>query len=71
VKRLHEQLREAWKASGLTLVQILDLSRLEISESQLSRKLAGHSPVTTAECESIARVLGLRVEYGRDRRRAA
>jgi transcriptional regulator with XRE-family HTH domain len=54
---LHEQLRTAWEASGLSLEQLRDRAGVECSADSLSRKLRGKQPLTTREAELLALAL--------------
>lgn len=53
-RHIAQQLRDAWKASGLTLEELRDGADLDVSPDSLSRKLAGKQVLSTEEAESIA-----------------
>jgi hypothetical protein len=57
MRTITRQLRDAWQNSGTSLADLLARSNLDLSQSSLSRKLAGRSPMTTAEAEALARAL--------------
>lgn len=67
-KPLHEQLSDAWRASGLTLEHIIRLAELAMGKATLSKKLAGLTPLKTSEAEAIANVLRVRIIAGREAR---
>lgn len=54
---LADQLRGAWKRSGLTLERLRRLAALDCSADSLSRKLSGNQILTTAEAEALALAL--------------
>lgn len=65
---LREKLHAAWKASGMTLGQLLVLSGLQMTEVSLGRKLGGKQTLRIEEGESIATALGVTASVGRGRR---
>lgn len=67
-KPLHGQLNDAWRASALTLDQLITLAKLKMGKATLSKKLAGHLPLKTHEAESLAAVLRVRISTGREAR---
>jgi transcriptional regulator with XRE-family HTH domain len=67
---LREQLHTAWKESGLTLVQLLEKSGLDVTFVSLSRKLRGKQMLSADECEALARALGVELAAGKRRARA-
>lgn len=71
-KQLHEQLRDAWEESEITLAQLRalllrDRAHLDINITSLSRKLSGNQVMSTEEAEALARVLKRRITSGRGR----
>lgn len=64
-KPLHKQLREAFDASGLTMGQLLALSKLACDESSLGRKLNGKQLLRSNECEALAAALHVKIATGR------
>jgi hypothetical protein len=67
-KSLREQLREAFDASGLTIVQLRSLAGLGCDGSSLSRKLSGHQSLRDFEIEALALALRVRISTGRSAR---
>lgn len=65
---LREKLHAAWKASGMTLKQLLVLTGLRMSEVSLGRKLGGHQTLRIGEAEVLAVALGVTASVGRGRR---
>ncbi len=66
----HRVLRDAWKASGLTLVVLrkkagLDRRPLKISVVSLSRKLGGKQSISDDEIAALAAALGIDVTVQR------
>lgn len=68
---IHEQLRAAWIASGLTLETLRERAGLEYGAHNLSRKLAGKQVLTTDEAERLADALTLTLLWAPGRRRRA
>lgn len=58
---LVDQLRIAQIARGISVRRLLAMSGLRIHRTVLQRKLSGQTPVTTRECEAVARALGITV----------
>jgi hypothetical protein len=63
------QLHRAWERSGLTLQQLRDKAKLKMSIVSVSRKLRGLQTISAEEASAFAKVLGERVEIGKERRR--
>jgi len=59
MRSLPEQIRDAWKSSGIELVELIQRSGLDTSASSLSRKLRGEQVMTTEECQALAAALGV------------
>jgi transcriptional regulator with XRE-family HTH domain len=57
MRHIHEALRAAWLASGLTQRELIARAALEMSQAALSRKLSGTTSLTTVEAEALARAL--------------
>lgn len=68
---IHEQLREAWIASGLTLEALRERAGLVYGAHNLSRKLAGKQVLTTDDAERLADALTLTLVWAPGRRRRA
>lgn len=67
--RLVEQIRAAQLKNGWSTQQLLDKSDLPIDRSTLHRKLHGNVPMTDAECEALAKALGITLVWPKRRRR--
>ncbi len=63
MRSLHQQLRDAWKLSGLQLADLIVMAKLDCTPSSLSRKLAGEQVLTTQECEAIAQALAVNLVW--------
>ncbi len=68
---LVEQVRRAQVDQGLSVQQLLEKSGLPIERSVLQRKLSGDTPATTAECEALAKALGITLVWTSKSRRKA
>lgn len=66
---LVEQIRRAQVERGWSVQQLLDKSGLSIDRSSLQRKLAGDVPLTTEECEALAKALDITLVWPKPRRR--
>lgn len=77
MQSIADQVRAAWKASGLTIGELLERSGLEMDRSNLQRRLSNgegkkpKTPLTTADCEALAIALGITLVFPQRRRRAA
>lgn len=60
---LVKQLRDAWLDSKLTLDEVIEISRLDLSRGSLSRKLSGAVPLSTSEAEQLANALGRTIAW--------
>jgi ribosome-binding protein aMBF1 (putative translation factor) len=58
---LVEQIRIAKEIAGWSTQQLLERSGLKLDRSTLHRKLAGDTPMTDAECQSLAHALGIQL----------
>ena len=65
---IREQLRRAFDTSGLTMTQLRTLSKLDVDESGLGRKLNGKQSLRSEEIDALAFALGVQVSVGRDRK---
>lgn len=63
MRSLPEQIRDAWKSSGIELVELIQRSGLDTSPSSLSRKLRGEQVMTTDEAQALARALGVNLVW--------
>jgi hypothetical protein len=68
---IHEQLRAAWIASGLTLPALIERAGIRCTASSLTRKLGGKQVLTTAEAEDLADALTLTLLWAPGARRRA
>ena len=59
MRALHEQLRDAWEKSELTLDELAEQAGMKQSQGSISRKLNGKQKLFTDEAEALARVLGV------------
>lgn len=66
-KSIREQLHEAWKSSGLTQQELIAKCGLPLTQSGLSRRLSGATPISTTEAEAIARALDIQIVGGEAR----
>lgn len=57
----HEQIRDAWEASGLSLDQLREKAGVACSADSLSRKLRGKQPMSTFEAAALAKALDRQV----------
>lgn len=57
MRSIHEQLRAALAASGLTHQELVELAELDFDRTNLSRQLAGQTAMKTRDAEKIARAL--------------
>lgn len=64
-KTICQQLLDASKASRWSQAELIERAGLEIDQPGLSRRLHGHTPLSTAEAEALARALGIRLVAGR------
>lgn len=70
MKPIAQQIRDAFEATGWSVQDLLDRSRLDLDRSSLARKLSGDLKMKTTEAETLARVLGVVVKAGREGRAA-
>lgn len=59
VRSMTEQLNDAFERSGLTVVELLKRSGLDIDRSSLARKLKGELRLNVDEAQTLAAVLGV------------
>lgn len=57
------QLRQGWEESGLTQGELILLSRLNIKQASLSRKLSGVIAMTISEAEALATALRCEIRF--------
>jgi transcriptional regulator with XRE-family HTH domain len=60
---LVEQIRRAQLERGWSVQQLLAQSGLQLERSTLNRKLLGDTPTTDAECEALAKALGIQLSW--------
>jgi hypothetical protein len=67
-KTIREQLHDAWLASGMTQEQLIAKCKLPFTQSGLSRRFSGATPLSTDEAEALARALRIVVTTSREAR---
>lgn len=70
-KTIREKIHAAWERSGFSQAELIRLSGLPFTQPQMSRRLSGDTPMSTAEAEAIARVLKVRIRVKAATGRAA
>lgn len=63
MRSITEQLRAAFEKSGMTVVALLEKSRLDIDRTSLAKKLKGEIRLNTDEAQVLATILDVTIVW--------